>query len=740
MSEPSTVQIGNAITDTLNTTKIERIRDSLVGIAYHLPERETFLYPFVDNLLLLFQARVVVTLWNEKQGKLIFSSLRDPSVALKYGQPLKGRLHSKLLNSEYSVRIHHIETSGSKDKLVERDADYQALNDLLKRPKTSFGRLFFERLVESIESFAQNEPTRPINIPLQERFELRPEEVSKLLEPTRRVIDKIFRGLAKSPFFKPKESAHDLINLFAVVRVAASSRRRFNDHFDYTAGLLLTDKQRLEISRLFERNDVDLSTLETMLGKNDRSIADFIFSSGLVAFSGRVRSSLDLIDKDNEEARNRHAVEYKLYKTVILGLPHSQLTPNEDLFTFYIPIHVGGIPWIGLFTFTRQFPVVDDEAWNHNYHLYRDVLPRVASQIREGAKQAYTTLLADELTNQLTRFGLKAITAEELVLSVNAGWKRIAQVYPFDKVRLLSDIKDAGNGRTFELNILSTHKFAVEVEFEKTFLKRDVKFDLLRPADVEIACRRAVENYRTATQSLQIQSTAYATHILRTPLYRLKGLSMDLPETSEKRVIRYQIDKLLALESFANYLVNPHCRSDRAPAPTSASLGDLLSALRNIIDDTLLAYSNLAFAGNSAKVLEKITQTGNLEKRFWNDSAEQSSSGTIEYYQTPLEAALDGIISNALQYNHYENPSLAFEVQVSNGSVFLITRNPSTEDDLLERAVEMTQRMNTNDWIGLNIIYLACEACRFSDPVWTVEPPQTLVTKVQIGRVLDERR
>jgi signal transduction histidine kinase len=729
----------NILSETI-INRIRRIRDSLTGIAYHLPERETFLYPFVDNILLFYQGKTVITVWDEQKGNLIFSSLRDPVVLERYsGQPARGEWRVPIYKSPYSIRVHHVNGDGERGIYTYRteESDHYQLQQLLKAPDTKFSSTFFERLIEAIRHFnpAHNEPSVSPNA--LNRIELGPDEYSRLLEPMRRVADKIFADLGSSPFFRPKDSRTDLINLFMVVRLAASNKRRFRNKFDYTAGLLLTNKQRESVANLFAGTEYDITQLETMLGPNDRSIADLIFSSGLVAFGAQVRSALDVADFNDDAAVLRHKAEWELYTTVVEGAEYYEKR-TDKLFPFYIPIHVGGVPLLALFTFTNEYPGESDEAWKHNYHLYRDVLPRIASQIREGAKQAYTSLLSGELTKHLTLWGLNTISLEQFTQRVSEGWRKISQVYPFDLVKIYpangSVIRNEDT--CFTLDLPDGNPVMVEICPGQTFLRRDVEYDLLTGHNIKPACQEALEMYRHNVQSIQLHSTAYATHVLRTPLELIEGLVMKIDkEVPQKKLISYQVEQLLQLESFANYLVSPSRRGRRSPDKQQARLSELLCEIDSTVDNVISVYRNPSFAGTDALTLIRLLENDDLHKGY--ESLPRTDSETlVEFYPVPLRAALDGVLSNALRYNHVGAPRLSLNLIISDGAVFFEIANPTSVQDLHARVEEMCQRKNSNDWIGLNIIYLASEVCDFAGPRWTVDEDGSLKAVIQVARVV----
>ena len=119
---------------------------------------------------------------------------------------------------------------------------------------------------------------------------------------------------------------------------------------------------------------------------------------------------------------------------------------DQKLHVFYIPVHVAGVPWLALFTFTRKVPQDDREAWGRNYHIYRDVVPRITSQIRYGARQIYLQLVADKFTARLHRSKLGALPIDALIRGVSRDWQEINQVYPYARLRLNVATDESSSG------------------------------------------------------------------------------------------------------------------------------------------------------------------------------------------------------------------------------------------------------------------------------------------------------
>ena len=82
-----------------------------------------------------------------------------------------------------------------------------------------------------------------------------------------------------------------------------------------------------------------------------------------------------------------------------------------------------------------------------------------------------------------------------------------------------------------------------------------MQFDLLDKLSVPRACKTALERYLNMNTSLQQQTAAY--HSLRNPLLTLRNIVQTAElEAPTRLALNTQVDELLALERFSNYLVN----------------------------------------------------------------------------------------------------------------------------------------------------------------------------------------
>ena len=124
--------------------------------------------------------------------------------------------------------------------------------------------------------------------------------------------------------------------------------------------------------------------MEWPLGATARSIADSVFSSGVVDFSdeqtGQGRD-IPSTDKQSDDWKRQQA-EKRVYGAIA-----------KDRHVFYVPIHVSGIPWLALFTISPRSAKI--ATWAHTYALYRSLVSDAIENIRALAKSTYLRLVKE---------------------------------------------------------------------------------------------------------------------------------------------------------------------------------------------------------------------------------------------------------------------------------------------------------------------------------------------------------
>lgn len=101
-----------------------------------------------------------------------------------------------------------------------------------------------------------------------------------------------------------------------------------------------------------------------------------------------------------------------------------------------------------------------------------------------------------------------------------------------------------------------------------------------------------------------------------------------------------------------------------------------------------------------------------------------------------MNIVVNGLITNALKYNKMGAPELHVSAILDDGTVFLQVRNPSdnSPEELQTLAADLSSPADVHlNFVGVNLIHLACRACDFSAPVWE-ETDAELVAMAQVAR------
>lgn len=234
--------------------------------------------------------------------------------------------------------------------------------------------------------------------------------------------------------------------------------------FDYTAKVLLSEAQRAWVNRALPRevrgDESAADILSYACGPCGRFVADTPFMSGLVDCGDDVRDAResaearDVPGHGDEKDSARHAIENKTY--AMLRGPGREALP-----IVYIPVHIGGAPWLALYSFARG-----KDRDQHCYFLYRSVLPNLGQHLRQAAREAFLQCVSDAITSAQERLpkavAERGLWSETAVDDVNAAWFRAALVYPFERpeLRIVGDhvpdderLLDLGEGRYLALTM-----------------------------------------------------------------------------------------------------------------------------------------------------------------------------------------------------------------------------------------------------------------------------------------------
>jgi hypothetical protein len=472
------------------------VEDGLIGAITTYSVNEVFLYPVIDNLILLLQQPLIVSFYHRspRVNEPKFTTLLDPGLRHKLRKPpvrpAAERFMVPIPRTEFSACFQTIDTSSGI-----RQATLGALEPgQLGQFEQIFSDLYVDASyvgLKALDAIGQGLDRGP------DKFRAEPlpagtdapseDEVREMLEPMRKVITEAYADYKDSPLISYLKGPElPITNLFCVVRNSIDGSR--SGLFNYTARVMLSDVQKEQIARRFGSNEKLSEYLEYPLGMTARSFADYVFASGVLDFSsetpgqGRDQSSSE---KDSQDRRRKEA-ERRIYEAI---------TPEPK--TFYIPIHIAGVPWLALFTLTPapEDPIeIDPLSWAHNSLLYQILIPRIAERLRAGARLAYLQLIGRKFAEALSESD-----SSTLIARVNRAWERILRVYPHHGVRLAAAESRCANS----LTLPDTREVCIKL-YENPYYVRKINYDLLNISHVEDVCRRALQE--AARQQVEVRS------------------------------------------------------------------------------------------------------------------------------------------------------------------------------------------------------------------------------------------
>lgn len=725
--------------------RLNLIRDSLIGVSYHLPDPEVILYPFLDNNLLLHQAPLVFTFW--EGDKCVYSSLKDPDFlsrhAIAWGSAYKSGV--PIRKTPFTLSVHQFpgvntrNATGTIEIPVHLEATSLTRALLDKTDGFSLPDEFFTSLGASIASH-RTRGSEEIGI-----FERVPHvemdyvEVKAFLDPFRVALDDIFADSIRSEHLTIRKGSLQYPNIFAVVRTCPTSSRRYNGTFDYTAGLLLLSEMKSVLTQwcantclneldgyhgkcplCFSNADQCLTALEQPLGPHSRSVSDLVFSSGIVDFGRQAREEgWDASVAGDALDGQRRAMEQCVYP--------------RGWRLFYIPVHVGGTPWLALFTFTPQDPASDPGAWHHNYSFYRDLAQKAAVLIRQEAHDAYVNLLAKRLVKHMESWVTPMTT---IVSHMNQDAQRLSQVYPFP-------LTSFSEGRYQPNDIFIPGRGVVTLNFSPNpFFQRQVSWNLGDKQAVLRRCRDAIGDFTRIEQSIEINAVAQSSHLLKVPLRVLDSIASSTGG-NKKQAMRRHIRRMLDLHDVASALMSEERRIQfRQQHKRTGSVPEIISILSNQYAASIGYLAEPAVSGNLAPRLKRLLEQKRI--RFITHPA-YPVEGSMVYYEPLVLAMFDGLLTNAIDAVDLSNPSILVEAVVgeSGDKLFLCVENSTDINQARLSVLERNLNSPGPDMVGITELHWISKACwpeldvtsgvRLS---WTtLDSPRRVVARAMIAEV-----
>lgn len=503
--------------DTRCQERISKILDALYDVAYRYSDTNVTVYPIFDVLQLLLQKPTIWTLFEVKPDEAcrhVFTTFRDPEWESRFWNVLDqlNTLRDLEANTScyelpatsataerhgdrpprYYLCVHLMKPRGDGDmiepsfwKLDPPDADLvRQLLSALEQEMDSHVSKTARHVMELMRNARQAEAKIAPLAPRERDYE--PEQIreqdgsdsGRFRNIVRKIIDDSFREIESSRLLR--SDASTISNAFFVVRRAIEGWHR-RGFFPYTAQIVLSSSQAAN-----QPND---EVVQSAQGKTCRSIADSAFGSGVADFamekfgSGGRDVGGDWIDT----ARRR--AEEQFFK----GL-------GEHI--FYVPLHVGGVAWAGLLTFSHSDrrgeseSLVHYEIWEHNYYFYRTITPQLAERFRVNARRTYFELLYRDFTEEMAN--ATDLREQKLIQNINVRWRLLTKYFPFGLVVLNADRSDKA---VLRRQIVLPKGTAVQLNIETNphrAFQMSVEFDVLVEKDLE----DLVENLQRASEHI----------------------------------------------------------------------------------------------------------------------------------------------------------------------------------------------------------------------------------------------
>ncbi|MBF8296540.1 MAG: hypothetical protein HW389_3085 [Bacteroidetes bacterium] len=432
------------------------ISGAVLGLNYWVTRPDAFLFPFIDYVSLLCQRDITYSIWRTgDRSKLVFSTC--PS-----------RVH-KITSLNNSKRLDGIPIPASKYVLSAHShngdrntIDSEGLKEVQKLLHQTValdqegGQSFLSSLRSSIRYFEKGSRLRSMANPNGELKRLNGDNrASILIAPMKQILEDALATVRDSAQLRfTAKRLQGAVNLLPFVFVCNEVPR-----VTHTAIPLPTGEQEKAMDEATARKSFSIDHLQR------------VFHTGLVHF------------KDAERPLRTKAQEESFESNKFYG-------------RFYVPLHVEGVPWIVLARISEG-----RDIWFDNYVVYRDVISRVASQVRQGAKKVYLEQVAMVLRRAL----LSAENAQEemalLKQKVNTGWRELTTVYPFAKVEIVG--KSSLNSS--RLTLPSGQHVWVTTDVNPHYGSH-VRYDLLSPDTIVGECERVLSEMHKEKITIERQA------------------------------------------------------------------------------------------------------------------------------------------------------------------------------------------------------------------------------------------
>jgi len=749
----------------VTSRKLTLIRAGLIGASFHLPHHEVFMYPFMDYLYLLFQPGIhedpiAFLFW--KNDKCIHSSFSDLYYVKKYNlqsdhnikTPESGLRLSK--SGDIWLSIHRVNTAalakleekyGHQGPVInisesEREHILPPAYDLmvqvglvLNNPEnnrdTSWLGLSHSVIDQFEKLLIQSVEVDRIPYPWCPEKDLDLAELSydkdmlPFLDGFRNVLDEVFEDASASQAMQLRNHVPQLGNVFCVVRTVPSGKRRLGA-FPYSAGLLLSNKQRSTLKSWCEggcggkkvgscpvdkgsAGDICLNNLEIPLGTLSRSVADVVFCSGIIDFGHQAGDQVwDRTDTGNLDEQRRSRVESCIY-------------PFADIASlYYVPIHVEGLPWLSIFTFSPSENL--DDRWLHNYTFYRDVIQRAASRLRLKARQEYLELASQIASQHMNNW---SYAPEEICNNVNRSWEILARVFPMPFLRLSHIAHQNASMQSPQTNVKRMiGQWICECYSNPFFGSPQVRWGRSSPdtfLDALVKNLRQKMSERWQVLEETGQSRAKIAHAIDTQLDSLGYAINEVKDPSSRSALEKELHHLKDFADISMAEIDQRRRSKILSAFQSAAVNDFC----DIVDKeakTALAKLSILEIARSQNVQNRAIKLLKGYKRIHVES-DISQGSIVSYYPVHLRAVIMELITNAIR--RINDLDVKFYATLGTGPTetgaarlcYQLSNSTDKPSDDLEMLCDELSN-GTGGHLGIMNIRTFCKLCDYAPPKW----------------------
>ena len=416
--------------------------DASCGRLLRADRSQAIVWLLVDHVLLLFQSPVYVNVWT-RCGDVFEARFSSISAQDRHFLGIK-ELSDEIIDGQQQDQIIINSDEGDLTISVRSLPNEKGLQPRPLNSKQAYGtikKMLSCRKAQILEALKTYDETEYEAAAVVEEdpgtLDKAIQSAQKYFAPLRKRIGAVLDSVGKTELTETQSGKG--LNLFAVIRWPSRPRiitppdgrwdvPRSVSEYNYTAALCLSSRQE----NFFDRGKRQALQLQAPLPPSARSIADTPLTRGCVDFSlPNERKQPEwsrqyYIGHESLVGIHRESGENALYETVF-----KQKHADENI--FYVPLHIGGIPWIALFTFNQGDR--SPESMMRNYQIYRDLIPVLSESLSAATQAAF----AESLSEIATITFEKHFGAPTFLESTNTIWNIISHLFPYPRPRLTAE-------------------------------------------------------------------------------------------------------------------------------------------------------------------------------------------------------------------------------------------------------------------------------------------------------------